>query len=97
MKIGKATVAASAICTSDDETIGVRGHDLCRDLIGQLSFTDYFWLLVTGERPGPMASRVLDATLVAIAEHGLVHTFGNHQISNGVFDVQHPADGSIDL
>ena len=72
MKIGKATVAASAICTSDDETIVVRGHDLCRDLIGQLSFTDYFWLLVTGERPGPMASRVLDATLVAIAEHGLV-------------------------
>ena len=72
MKIGKATVAESAICTSDDETIVVRGNDLCRDLIGRLSFTDYFWLLVTGQRPSPMASRVLDATLVAIAEHGLV-------------------------
>jgi citrate synthase len=72
MKIGKATVPESAICGSDDETIVVRGHDLCRDLIGKLSFTDYFWLLVTGERPSPMASRVLDATLVAIAEHGLV-------------------------
>jgi citrate synthase len=72
MKIGKATVAESAICTSDDETIVVRGQDLCRELIGRVSFTDYFWLLVTGQQPGAMASRVLDATLVAIAEHGLV-------------------------
>jgi citrate synthase len=72
MKIGKATVPESAICASDDETIVVRGADLCQDLIGKLSFTDYFWLLVTGERPSPMASRMLDATLVAIAEHGLV-------------------------
>lgn len=72
MKIGKATVAESAICTSDDETIVVRGADLCRDLIGKLSFSDYFWLLVTGQRPDAKASRVIDATLVAIAEHGLV-------------------------
>lgn len=72
MKIGKATVPESAICASDDETIVVRGADLCRDLIGKLSFGDYFWLLVTGQRPGAVASRVLDATLVAIAEHGLV-------------------------
>lgn len=72
MKIGKATVPESAICTCDDETIVVRGADLCRDLIGKVSFTDYFWLLVTGERPSAMQAAVLDATLVAIAEHGLV-------------------------
>jgi citrate synthase len=72
MKIGKATVPTSAICTSDDETIVVRGADLCRDLIGQLGFVDYFFLLVTGRKPDPAASRVLNATLVAIAEHGLV-------------------------
>ena len=72
MKIGKHTVPTSAICTSDDETIVVRGADLCRDLIGKVSFVDYFWLLVTGQRPSAVASRVLDATLVAIAEHGLV-------------------------
>ena len=72
MKIGKATVPESAICTYDEETIVVRGADLCQDLIGKLSFTDYFWLLVTGRRPDAAASRVLDATLVAIAEHGLV-------------------------
>ena len=72
MKIGRATAVQSGICTSEDETIVVRGRDLCHDLIGRVSFTDYFWLLVTGQMPGPAASRVLDATLVAIAEHGLV-------------------------
>ncbi len=72
MKIGKTTIPASAICTYDEETIVVRGADLCEDLIGKLSFSDYFWLLVTGQRPSVPASRVLDATLVAIAEHGLV-------------------------
>jgi citrate synthase len=72
VKIGKATAVESAICGADDEIIVVRGADLCRDLIGKVSFSDYFWLLVTGQRPTPAASRVLEATLVAIAEHGLV-------------------------
>jgi citrate synthase len=72
MKIGKATVPESAICTSDDETIVVRGADLARELIGKVNFVDYFFLLVTGRRPDAAASKVLDATLVAIAEHGLV-------------------------
>lgn len=72
MKIGKHTVARTAICTSDEDTIVVRGHDLCRDLIGKLSFTEHFYLLLTGHRPTPQALAVLDATLVAIAEHGLV-------------------------
>ena len=72
MKIGKATVPESAICTYDEETIVVRGADLCEDLIGKLGFVDYFHFLVTGRRPDAVASRVLDATLVAIAEHGLV-------------------------
>jgi citrate synthase len=72
MKIGKETQPKSAICTANEHTIIVRGKDLCQDLIGKVSFTDYFFLLVTGAMPGPAASRVLDATLVAIAEHGLV-------------------------
>jgi citrate synthase len=72
MKIGKATVPESGICTYDEETIIVRGADLCQDLIGKLGFVDYFHFLVTGRKPDAVASRVLDATLVAIAEHGLV-------------------------
>jgi citrate synthase len=72
LKIGKATVARSAICTSNEDTIVVRGADLSRDLIGHINFGDYFFLLVTGRRADAATSAVLNATLVAIAEHGLV-------------------------
>lgn len=72
MKIGRATIPRTAIATADEDTIVVRGKDLCKDLIGKLSFSDYFYLLLTGRRPTPEALAVLDATLVAIAEHGLV-------------------------
>lgn len=72
MKIGKETVPHTAICTSNEDVIVVRGADLCRDLIGQMSFIDYFLLLLTGNRPTPAMSAVVNATLVAIAEHGLV-------------------------
>lgn len=72
MKIGRQTHRASAICTSNETTVLVRGHDLCEELIGRISFTDHVWLLVTGELPSEAQRRVLDAVLVAIAEHGLV-------------------------
>ncbi|MBA2965113.1 MULTISPECIES: citryl-CoA lyase [Ramlibacter] len=72
MKIGKATVARSAICTSNEDAIVVRGHDLATELIGQVNFADYFFLLLTGRKPDAAASAVLNSTLVAIAEHGLV-------------------------
>lgn len=50
----------------------MRGRDLTRELIGEIGFTDHFWLLLTGALPTDAQRRVLDATLVAIAEHGLV-------------------------
>jgi len=72
MKIGPDKAPTTRISGSNPETIIVRGYDLVTDLIGQISFTDYIWLLVAGERPNSAQSRILDATLVAIAEHGLV-------------------------
>ena len=72
MKIGRQDQRRSAISTSNEETIVVRGHDLVGELIGSINFTDHFWLLVTGQLPTPAQRRILDATLVAIAEHGLV-------------------------
>ncbi len=72
MRIGKQENAATSIATSDAETITVRGEDLCRDLIGNINFTDYFWLLVLGARPTDVQRQMMDACLVAIAEHGLV-------------------------
>jgi citrate synthase len=41
-------------------------------LIGSITFTEHFWLLVTASMPSAAQRRVLDATLVAIAEHGMV-------------------------
>ena len=72
VKIGPQTHRSSAISTSNDSTILVRGRDLAQELVGSVSFTDHFWLLVTGQPPSAGQRRVLDATLVAIAEHGLV-------------------------
>jgi len=72
MKIGPHSHRLTAICGSTDAAIWVRGRDLAADLMGKVGFSDYFWLLVTGESPTPAQRRILDATLVAIAEHGLV-------------------------
>ena len=72
MQIGPPSKHATAVCGSTDAQIWVRGRDLAADLMGKIGFTDYFWLLLAGAMPTPAQSRILDATLVAIAEHGLV-------------------------
>ena len=72
MKIGSQAGRSSAISASSADSIIVRGYDLCRDLVGHVTFTDHAWLLVTGDLPSPAQRRILDAALVAIAEHGLV-------------------------
>lgn len=72
MRIGKQDQAFTAIATSDADSITVRGEDLTSDLIGHIGFTDYFWLLVNGQRPTPVQTKITDACLVAISEHGLV-------------------------
>jgi citrate synthase len=72
VKIGSQIHRSTGISTSNETTILVRGRDLTQDLIGRIGFTEHFWLLLTGTLPTPAQTRILDATLVAIAEHGLV-------------------------
>lgn len=72
MKIGRQAHRTSAMSFSTDETILVRGRDLCEELLGRVTFTEHVWLLLTGQLPSSAQRAVLDATLVAIAEHGLV-------------------------
>ncbi len=72
MRIGKQDGAFTAIATSDEHSITIRGRDLCHDLIGKTDFTSYFWLLTLGEEPTDTQRAVTNACLVAIAEHGLV-------------------------
>ena len=56
------------------DRVEVRGRDLTRDLMGRLSFTDYFHLLLTGREPTGDQRFFLDLLLVAIAEHGMMPT-----------------------
>jgi len=72
VKIGKNIVPHTAISTSSEQRIVVRGLDLSRDLIGKVNFGDYFFLLLTGQMPDAATSALVNATMVAIAEHGLV-------------------------
>lgn len=72
MRIGKQDNAVTSIATSDAHSITVRGHDLVGELIGKIDFTEYFWLLVLGARPTDVQKAMMNACLVAIAEHGLV-------------------------
>src|SRR5437867_61286 len=54
------------------DRVEVRGRDLTGDLMGRLTFTEYFHLLLTGEEPTEEQRFFLDLVLVAIAEHGLM-------------------------
>jgi citrate synthase len=72
VKIGRQDQRSTGISASNAQTIVVRGRDLAGELVGTIGFTEHFWLLLTGKLPTPAQRRVLDATLVAIAEHGLV-------------------------
>src|SRR5262245_20047543 len=56
------------------DRVEVRGRDLTGDLMGRLTFTEYFHLLLTGEEPTEDQRFFLDLLLLAIAEHGLMPT-----------------------
>jgi citrate synthase len=64
----------SGIAHAYPDRIEVRGRDLAGDLMGTLTFTEYFHLLLTGEEPSDDQRFFLDLLLVAIAEHGLMPT-----------------------
>jgi citrate synthase len=74
MLIGKPGPARTSICRSDASHIEIHGHDLCGDLMGRITFTEYFFLLTTGRPPNDTQRFFLDVLLVAIAEHGLTPT-----------------------
>ena len=74
MQIGKAGAPVSHISQAHPDRVEVRGRDLCGDLMGRLSFTEYFHLLLTGREPTEDQRFFLDLLLVAIAEHGMMPT-----------------------
>jgi citrate synthase len=62
------------ISQAHPDRVEVRGHDLTGELMGELSFTEYFYLLLTGREASEEQRFFLDLLLVAIAEHGMMPT-----------------------
>src|SRR5215213_4173191 len=74
MQIGRPGAPVSHISQAYADRVEVRGRDLAADLMGRLSFTEYFHLLLTGREPTDDERYFLDLLLVAIAEHGMMPT-----------------------
>lgn len=64
------TTHTTRIATSDETSITVRGKDLVHELVGQRSFTEMLYFLTVHRFPTPGETRVLDACLVVLMEHG---------------------------
>jgi citrate synthase len=62
----------SRISHAEADRVEVRGRDLAGELMGRMTFTEYFHLLVTGREATEDERYFLDVLLVAIAEHGLM-------------------------
>ncbi|HEV8626309.1 MAG TPA: citryl-CoA lyase [Acidimicrobiia bacterium] len=61
----------SAIGKSTPDTITVRGRNLATELMGQVTFTELAFFLTADRMPSPGETRLFDAALVALADHGL--------------------------
>lgn len=60
----------TSIAHSDASTITIREKSLVDDLIGKCSFTNMLYFLTVHRMPTPTETRVLDACLVTLMEHG---------------------------
>lgn len=59
------------IASSTPDTITVFGKDFSNEILGHLSFGDMAFLELTGRPPEPNESRMFNAMLVTLVEHGL--------------------------
>ena len=59
----------TAISTSDDEHIWIRGYDITQ-LMTSATFADVVFLLHKGRLPSESERRIVDAVLIAVADHG---------------------------
>lgn len=56
---------------SDTETLTIRGLDTLTDIVGEKSFTETFFFIVTGAIPTSGQTACLDACLNILMDHGL--------------------------
>jgi citrate synthase len=64
----------TSLGTSTTEEIRLLGQDLTADLMGKVGFGELAFWLVAMRRPTPSETRVFEAVLVALADHGFTPT-----------------------
>ena len=64
----------TALGASTRDTITLLGHDLARDVMGEVGFGELAFWLATQQRPTPGQVRVFEAVLAALADHGFTPT-----------------------
>ncbi|MEV0590032.1 citryl-CoA lyase [Nonomuraea cavernae] len=64
----------TALGASSLETITLLGHDLAEDVMGEVGFGELAFWLATQRRPTPGETRVFEAVLAALADHGFTPT-----------------------
>ena len=64
----------TSLGTSTAEAIRLLGQDLTADLMGKVGFGELAFWLVALRRPSPSETRVFEAVLVALADHGFTPT-----------------------
>jgi citrate synthase len=64
----------TALGASTRDTITLLGKDLARDVMGEVGFGELAFWLATQRRPTPGETRVFEAVLAALADHGFTPT-----------------------
>jgi len=62
---------STALCYSTEDEILIHDTDLCRDLIGKVNLTQMLFFDIFGRMPTEIESKVLDAMMVTLMEHGM--------------------------
>ncbi|GII23315.1 citryl-CoA lyase [Planosporangium mesophilum] len=68
------TTYRTSLGTSDLHSIRLMGRDLSGELMGEVPFGDLAFWMVAMRRPTPGESRLFNAVLVALADHGFTPT-----------------------
>src|SRR3954467_13111971 len=64
----------TGIGASDADSITLMGRDVANDLMGKVTLTELTFLMVQKRMPTEPETRLLDAVLVSLADHGLTPT-----------------------
>ena len=72
--VGCRSVFPTSLGTSTEDTITLLGRNLATDLIGQVSFGQLAYTLMTLREPTTGQLRLFEAVLVALADHGFTPT-----------------------